>query len=805
MPDSLPSHARVVVIGGGIVGCSVAYHLAKAGEREVLLLERARLTSGTTWHAAGLIGQLRATANLTRLARHSAVLYARLEEETGHATGFRQKGSLALARNRERLAELMRLASMARVFGVECEVLTPAEAKVLWPLMEVDDLEGALFIRQDGQADPVGITQALAKGARLGGATIREGVRVTGIRRRGGRVAGVETTLGPVACEVVVNAAGMWGREIGRLAGVNVPLQACEHFYLLTEPMAGLSPGLPVLRDPDGCLYFKEDAGKLLVGLFEPVAKPFGVGGLPEDLAFAELPFDHDHVLPFLLDATRRVPALATTGIRTFFCGPESFTPDDRYHLGEAPELPGFFVACGFNSIGIQSAGGAGWALAEWIVHGAPPMDLWDVDIRRMQRFQGTRDYLAARSTETLGLLYAMHWPYRQHETARGVRHSPLHERMAAQGACFGETAGWERPMWFAPAGVAAIYDYSFDRQNWFPYSRDEHMAVREGVGLIDLSSFAKFRVEGPGALALLQHLSAADVDVAPGRVVYTPWLNERGGIEADLTVTRLSERAFLVVTSAACQTRDRAWLGRHLPEDGSVVVTDVTSGLAVLGVAGPRARALLEEVARTGLGDEVLPQGAGVELELGPAVVRVARISYTGSPGYEVFVPADLARAVLEVLCEAGRGFGLRPFGFHALDSLRLERGLRSFGHDLCDEDSPIAAGLGFTLAWDKDFLGRAALEAQRGRVPAKRLVHLALDDPGPLLYHDEPIWRDGVLVGRTTSGAYGHALGRSVALGWVRHEAGVDAAWLEGGRFEIEVALERVPARASLRPFLR
>ena len=608
MASDLPSHAQAVIIGGGVIGCSVAYHLAKLGWRDVVLLERRRLTCGTTWHAAGLIGQLRATPNLTRLAKYSADLYLGLEGETGQPTGFKQNGSIGLARTTERLTELRRQAAMGRACGLEVHELTPGEARELYPLIEVGDLAGAIHIPADGQANPIDIAQALAKGARRNGARIVEGCRVTGIAKANGRVTGVETELGPVRADVVVNCAGMWGRAVGRMAGVSVPLHACEHFYVLTEPMPEVPPDLPVLRDPDGGIYVKEDAGKLLVGAFEPVAKPWGMDGIPDDFEFGELPEDWDHFMPILEDAMRRIPALERTGIRKFFCGPESFTPDDRYLLGEAPELAGFFVACGFNSIGIQSAGGAGKVLAEWIVGGHAPMDLADVDIRRMQPFQSNARYLRDRVTEGLGLLYAMHWPFRQYATARPARTSPLHDRLKAQGACFAEAAGWERPGWFAPPGAAPEYDYAYGRTAWFERWASEHRAVRERVGLFDLSSFGKFLVQGRDAEAVLQRVCANDVAVAPGRIVYTPWLNERGGIEADLTVTRLAEDAYLVVTSAASQNRDLHWLKRHIPEEAHACVTDVTSGYAVLALMGPESRALLAELTSTDLCQRCVP-----------------------------------------------------------------------------------------------------------------------------------------------------------------------------------------------------
>jgi glycine cleavage system T protein len=800
----LPTQARAVIIGGGVVGASVAYHLTRLGWRDVLLLERKQLTSGTTWHAAGLIGQLRATQNLTRLAKYSAELYAGLEAETGQPTGFRQHGSLSLARTGERFIELRRAASMAATFGLAVEVLRPAEAKARHPLLAVDDLVGAVFIPSDGQANPIDIAQALAKGARMGGARIVERCKVTGISHANGRVTGVLTEHGPVAADVVVNCAGMWGRAVGRLAGVNVPLQACEHFYVLTEPMADLPKDLPVLRDPDGCLYAKEDAGKLLVGVFEPVAKPWGVDGIPDDFEFGELPEDWDHFMPFLEDAMRRIPALERVGIRKFFCGPESFTPDDRYHLGEAPELRGFFVAAGFNSIGIQSAGGAGMALAEWIVRGRPPMELWDVDIRRMLPFQGNGAYLRDRAVEGLGLLYAMHWPQRQYATARPARVSPLHERLAAHGACFAETAGWERPGWYGAPGSKPEYDHSYGRTRWFENWATEHRAVRERAGLFDLSSFGKLLLQGRDAEAVLQRVSANHVAVEPGRVVYTQWLNERSGIEADLTVTRLAEDRYMITTAAASQARDFHWLRRHIPDDAHAFLTDLTSGFAVLALMGPQSRELLARLTPADLSDQAFPFGSAQEIELGYALVRAQRLSYVGELGYELYVPSEFARPVFDVIMDR-IGSEITLAGLHALNSLRLEKAYRHFGHDIADEDTPFEAGLGFAVALDKPggFIGRDALLRAKEGPPAKRLVQFRLEDSGPLLHHDEPIVMDRRRIGLLTSGSFGHTLGTAIGMGYVRHPDGVGADLLRSARFEIEIAGERYPAEASLRPF--
>ena len=796
-----PAHARVVIIGGGIVGCSVAYHLTKLGWRDVVLLERRELSCGTTWHAAGLVGQLRSSHNLTRLARYGAVLYERLEAETGQATGFRRCGSISVARTAERLIELKRGASMARCFGVEVEPISPAEAGKLWPLMRTDDLAGAVWIPGDGRTNPIDTTLALARGARRGGATIVENATVTGITRRNGAAVGVETDRGDVTAEVVVNCAGMWGREVGRLAGVNVPLHAAEHFYIVTEPLAGVTRELPVLRDTDGYIYVREEVGGLLMGGFEPAAKPWGMDGFPRDFAFSLLPEDWEHFRVLMEQACVRIPLLETAPVRRHVNGPESFTPDNRYMLGEAPELRNFFVAAGFNSVGIASAAGAGQALAEWIVGGQPSMDLWDVDIRRFMPFQGGAAYLRERTREVVGLLYAMHWPFRQPETARGVRRSVLHDRLAGRGAVFGVVAGWERANWFATAGVEPRYVYTYGRPSWFPCAAAEHRAVREAVGIFDQSSLAKLLVQGPDAAAALQRLCANDVDVAPGRIVYTQMLNARGGIECDLTVTRLADDAYLVVTIAASATHDADWIRRGL--DGArVSLTDVTSAYTVLGVMGPRSRDLLARLTSADLSNAAFPFGTTREMDLSAAMVRATRITYVGELGWELYVPTDFAMGVYEELVAAGESFGLRHAGYHAMDSLRLEKGYRSWGHDIGADDTPLEAGLGFAVAFKKEFVGREALLRQRDKPLARRLASFTLEDRRALLFGDEPIWRDDVLVGRITSGAYGHTLGRSVGLGYVSHPDGVDATFLSSGRWELELATERFAATARLEP---
>ena len=805
MPE-LPRRAQVIIVGGGIVGCSVAYHLTLRGCRDVLLLERKQLTSGTTWHAAGLVGQLRATHNLTRLAQYTTELYSTLEKETEQATGFLQIGSLALATNGERMEELTRGASMARCFGLEVNVLTPEQAHGLWPLMSVDDVVGAVHLPKDGQTNPIDTAQALARGARKRGARIVENVRVLEIVVEGGGAVGVRTEHGDIAADVVINCAGMWAHGLGAKAGTTVPLHAAEHFYVVTEPVAGLPPHLPVLRDPDSCTYIKEDAGKLLVGWFEPVAKPWGMAGIPESFSFDSLPDDLEHIEPLLEAAVRRVPALGNAGIQLFFNGPESFTPDDRYLLGETPEVRGLFVAAGFNSIGIQSAGGAGKVLADWVVDGHPPMDLWDVDIRRAMPFQRNRRYLHDRTVEALGLLYAMHWPFRQPETARGVRRSTLHDRLLARGACFGEVAGWERPNWYAQNGEAAEYSYSYGRQNWFDFSGEEHKATREAVGLFEQSSFAKYVVEGPHAEAVLNRICSNDVAVAEGKIVYTQWLNERGGIEADLTVTREAEDRFLVVTAAATQMRDLAWLRRNIPDDARAVAFDATSAYAVLGVMGPRSRELLSRLTDCDLSNEAFPFATSQVIDLGYARVRASRITYVGELGWELYVPTEFAQGVFDAVFGAGEDLGLRLAGYHAMNSLRMEKAYRHWGHDITDEDTPLQAGLGFAVAWNKPggFVGRDALMRQKERGLTRRLVNLALQDSDKLLYHNEPILRDGVLVGRVTSGMFGHTLGTALGMGYVENAGEVVGAdFVNSGAYEVEVAGERVKAAASLRPF--
>jgi glycine cleavage system aminomethyltransferase T/glycine/D-amino acid oxidase-like deaminating enzyme len=811
--SEVPKQVRCVVIGGGIIGCSVAYHLAKLGWRDVILLERKRLTSGTTWHAAGLIGQLRSSSTLTKMAKYSASLMAELEAETGVITGFRQNGSLSLALSGERMQELKRQATMGKVFGVEAYMVSASEARDRHPLIDLKGVEGGLFIPANGQADPANITQALAKAARQRGVRIFENTRVTGIRQSERRVTGVDTAQGAISAEYVVNCAGLWAREVGRMAGVNVPLLAAEHFYVVTDASPDIPRNLPVLRVPDESAYVKEEAGKLLVGFFEPRGKALPDSKIPEDSEFLNLPDDWEHLSRELELAAERLPILKRIGMHTFFNGPESFTPDGRWIVGEAPGLRNFFVAAGFNSIGIQTAGGAGKAIAEWMEAGEPTMDLTSVDIRRCQAFHGNATYLADRIGEALGLHYADQFPYRSPTTARGVRTTPLHDRLAEQGACFTEAAGWERAGWFLPEaararGEKAEYLYSWGRQNWFDYAGEEHKAVRTGVGLFDLSPFGKIRVEGRDAEAVLQRISGNDVAVPPGRIVYTQWLNDRGGIEADLTVARLSSDAFMVVTSSATVLRDLAWLKRHTPEGAHCVATDVTSAEACLAVMGPRSRDLLAGLVDVPLGNEAFPYGSWRQIEIGYAVARAHRISYVGELGWELYVPADMARHVFDTLIARGGEFDLRLCGGHALDSCRMEKGYRHFGHDIASTDHVLEAGLGFAVKPDKargrfgDFLGRDSVTKTKQAGLTRRLLQFLLGDARPLLYGNEAIWRDGRVAGYLTSGAHGHHLGAAVGLGYVACEVGETARDVLASDYAIEVAGEKIAARASLEP---
>ena len=802
LPD-LPDRTQVLVVGGGIVGCSIAYHLTRRGITDVTVLEQGTLTSGTTWHAAGLVSQLKATYSLTKLATYSARLFEELEDETGQATGYRTPGSISVADNEERWEEIVRSATMAEISGVETEVISLERAKEMVPTLRTDDLIGALHIPADGVTSPVDTTMALAKGAKQRGARIIEGVAVERLIVDNGTLVGVETERGFAEAETVVLAGGMWTRQLAATAGVNVPLQACEHFYIVTEPIDGIDRGMPTVRDPENYTYFKEETGKIMAGFFEPRGKIWNLDGIPRDFTFGTLPEDWDHIGPVFERAIHRMPALADCGLQLFFNGPEAFTPDGVYYLGEAPEVDNVFIAAGFNSVGIQSAGGVGWVMADWIADRHPPMDLSSVDIRRAFPFQGEPAYLGERISESLGLLYAMHWPFRQYESARNVRLSPIHDRLRDAGAVFGEVAGWERPNWFAFEGQEREYVYSYGKQNWWENTGVECRAVREAVGLFDQASFATFTVSGPDAVDALNTISANQVDVPIGKAVYTQWCNDRGGIEADLTVTRTAEDAYLVVTAPASANRDLAWLRRHC-RGRDVEIVDITDELSMLGVMGPNSRALLSELTSAGLDNEAFPFGTSQLIEIGGVPVRAIRMTYEGELGWELYVATTDAVALHDAIVDAGEPHGLTHAGFHAMNSLRLEAGYRHWGHDITDEDTPLEAGLGFAVAWDKPaFNGRDALLTQRDQPRTKRLVQFRLHDPDTLVYHDEPIYRDGALVGRVSSGMWSYTEDRCLAMGYLtNHEGdGVVADWLDSGTFDVQVGLDRVPLSTSLR----
>jgi glycine cleavage system aminomethyltransferase T/glycine/D-amino acid oxidase-like deaminating enzyme len=806
MSVQIPERASAVVIGGGVIGSSVAYHLAKQGWTDVVLLERKQFSCGTTWHAAGLVGTMRANDSHAKLCQYSMAVLKEIEEETGQSTGFKQVGSITIAHSVARFEELKRVASMNNAFGVtRVDMITPSEIKALYPFVETDDLLGGTWVAHDGTASPVDVTSAFVKGARQRGVKCLEDIKVTAINQANGRVTGVTTDQGDIQADFVVNCAGLWGREVGKMAGVSVPLHACEHYYALTEKQDNIPHDLPVLRDHDKCAYYREDAGSLMVGAFEPNAIPWGQKGVPDDFAFEELEGHMDQqFMPVLEDAMYRLPFLQEVGWRKFFCGPESFTPDDQFHMGESPELKNFYVACGLNSVGIQTAGGLGRALAEWMDIGHAPMDLWGNDIRRMFPFQSTQHYIENRVTESLGLLYDNHYPYRQMETSRDIRHSPLHEKLQAHNACFGEAAGWERPNWFAPEGVEPKYEYSFGRQNWFEYNAAEHKAAREKVVLFDQSSFSKYLVQGRDSCKVLQRISSANVDVEPGKMVYTHWLNDRGGIEADLTVTRMAEDQYWIVSGAAQTIKDLNWVKRHIGEDEFCCISDITNAWAVMGVMGPNSRALLSETLDHDLTTAQFPFGSFQPIELGATRGYAARVSYVGELGWELYVPVDQARHGFDYLWEKGQSHDLKMAGMHTLDSCRIEKKFVHYGHDVAEVDTPLECGLSFVCDLDKKvpFIGRDAILKQKESQSFmnKRLVQFLLQDPEIMLYSHEPIIRNGKIVGHLTSGNYGHTLGGSVGLGYVEVEEAVTKDYLESASFEIEVGGERIPAKASL-----
>jgi 4-methylaminobutanoate oxidase (formaldehyde-forming) len=812
MTEDLPPRARVVIIGGGVIGASVAYHLAQLGWTDTLLLEQGQLSCGTTWHAAGLVGQLRASESGTRLVQYSTELYERLEAETGLSAGFRRCGGVTVARTQDRMTQLRRTAATAEAYQLECELISPAQAAERYPILRSDDLAGAIWLPGDGRANPTDLTAALARGARDKGVTIAERTRVTGIITDGQTVKGVYTERGRVEAQVVVNCAGQWAKAVGAMGGVTVPLHSAEHFYVVTERIDGVHRDYPVLRDPDGYTYIKEEVGGLVVGGFEPDAKPWvAPDQIPRPFEFQLLEEDWDHFAVLMDSAVHRIPVLAETGIKKFYNGPESFTPDNQFILGEAPELRNFFVAAGFNSVGIASAGGAGRALAEWITAGEPSMDLSAVDIRRFASFNGNQQWLHDRVAEVLGLHYAVPWPNRELKSARPFRRSPAYHLLAAAGAGFGSKMGWERANFFAPPDCSPEIEYGWGKQNWQPWSSAEQRAARTAVALFDQTSFSKYLVTGRDAEAALQWLCTADVAVAPGRTVYTGMLNAHGTYEADITVTRLSAEEFLLVSSAASTERDQDHIRRRTPAGLRAAVVDVTSQYAVYGVMGPRSRDLLTRLTRSDLGDEAFPFGASREIDLGYATVRATRITYVGELGWELYVPAEFAVGAYQDLVAAGDELGLANAGYYAIESLRLEKAYRAFGRELTPDYNPAEAGLLFAckLKTDIPFLGRDAVERARAGGPRRRLVSLvlgppALGDPGAMIWGGELVLRDGAAVGQVTSGAWGETLGACAGLAYVRHPDGgaVTPDLIRTGTYQVNVGGDLYPATVTLRP---
>lgn len=806
--NTLPSHAQVVIIGGGIIGCSTAYHLAQLGWKDVILLERAKLTSGTTFHAAGLVGQLRSNANVTQLLKYSVELYDRLEAETGQSTGWKMSGCLRLATNDQRMIDYKRQATTARSFGLEMEILSPRECLDLWPIMDASDLAGGCFMPTDGQANPSDITQALARGARKGGVRIVEDCAVTAVHITEGRATGVSTDLGDIACEVVVNCGGQWAHEIGQLAGVNVPLVSVQHQYMVTQPFEGVARDMPTIRDPDKRIYFKEEVGGLVAGVYEPNPIPWAVNGIPAGFHFTLLDSNWEHFEPAIEACIERVPALESTGIKELINGPESFTPDGNFILGESPETRGFFVGAGFNAFGIASAGGAGKALAEWIVGGEPPMDLGPVDIRRFGPHHGDIDWVRNRTLELYGKHYTLPWPFEEHDSGRPYRTSQLYERLKNNRACFGEKMGWERPNWYAPEGVTPKDEYSFGRQNWFKHVGNEHRAVRERAGLFDQSSFAKFEMRGPDAQRALSWICANNVAKPVGRVTYTQMLNQRGGIECDLTVARFADDLFYIVTGTGFRTHDFTWIRRNIPKDCNAEIVDVTDEGFTLSLMGPRARDILSAVTPDDVSNESFPFGHCREIEIAGARVRALRITYAGELGWEVHGKKGDALAVYDALIKAGAPYGLTNAGYRAIETLRLEKGYRAWGADIGPDYSPFESGLGWAvkLKSNEPFIGREAAAAKSAALREgkleKMLACFTVNGEDNVLLGRETIYRNGERVGWLSSAGWGYTVGKNIGFGYVRNKAGVDEDYVLSGTYELEIATRRVACTVHLKP---
>lgn len=801
---TLPSHARIVVIGGGIIGCSTAYHLARDHKADVILLEQGSLTSGSTWHAAGLVGQLRSSASITRVLKYSVELYKGLEAETGLATGWKMTGCLRLATNQDRWTEFKRLATTASSFGMDMHLISPDEAKRMWPLMNVDDLVGASWLPTDGQASPSDITQSLARGARMHGAKIVENVRVTGFEMRDGRILKVKTTLGEIACERVVNCAGQWARQIGDMAGINVPLQPLKHQYIITEKIEGLSTDAPTIRDPDRRTYFKEEVGGLVMGGYEPNPQTWTTGDVPNEWAFRLFDDDFDHFEQHMMQAVERVPALEKVGVKQMINGPESFTPDGNFILGAAPECKNMFVGAGFNAFGIASGGGAGWVLAQWVIDGEAPLDLWVVDIRRFAGMHRDRQWVLDRTLEAYGKHYTIGFPHEEYESGRPRLVSPLYERLQKLGAVFGSKLGWERPNWFSPDGTEPKDIYSMGRQNWFAPVGEEHRHVREAVGVFDQSSFSKYGLSGPDALKALEWICANNVAKPVGRLTYTQLLNTRGGIEADLTVARIAEDRFYIVTGTGFRTHDFGWIADHIPDGLDCSFEDITEDWGTLSLMGPKARAVLAAVTEADVSNQAFPFGHVREIQIAGETVRALRVTYVGELGWELHIPIVALGEVFDALMAAGKEHDIRPIGYRALESLRLEKGYRAWGSDITPNDTPFEAGLGWAVKLRKntDFLGRRTLERVHGQPLTKRLMGFTVDDPSVVLVGRETILRNGMPVGYLTSGGFGYTLRKNIGYGYVRNASGVSDDYLASGTYELVVAAEKTPARIHFGP---
>lgn len=803
----LPKHARVVVVGGGIIGTSVAYHLAHMGWKDVVLLERDRLTSGTTWHAAGLMVTFGSTSETsTEMRKYTRDLYARLEAETGLATGLKQCGFIEVATDQDRLEEYRRVSAFNRYCGVDVQEISPANVLELFPYAKVDDILAGFYVKDDGRVNPVDVTMAMAKGARQLGVKIIEEVACTGITKKNGHVTGVKTVYGDIECEYVVNTAGMWANQFGRLAGVNIPNQAAEHYYLITEDVHGISSDMPVLEDPSSYGYYREEAGAMMIGLFEPKCAPWMVGGIPKDFSFGEINPDWDRMGPYLEKAMNRVPMTLKMGIRKFFCGPESFTADLRPIVGEAPELKNYFVAAGLNSIGILTGGGMGRMLAHWIINGTPDMDVTGMNIDRLHVYQNNPEYRKTRTVESLGMVYRCHYPTMSYETARGAKKSPFHDRLAAAGAYFKDVSGWEGADWYAPKGVEAKVDkLTFGKMNWFPYWKAEHEAARNGVIIMDMSFMSKFMVQGRDAGKLLNHISANNVDGEVNTITYTQWLNKTGKLEADLTVTKLDDRKYMVVVTDTMHRHAETWMKRHIG-DKNAFVTDMTSAYGQLNLQGPKSRELLQSITSTDMSNEAFPFRHAKEIDIGYARVLCIRITYLGELGYELYIPAEQATHVYDRIVEAGKNFDLKHAGLKALASLRMEKGYKDYGHDIDNTDNAYETGLGFAVDLTKEdnFVGKEEAQKQKANFPLKRrLVQVLIkDNPEAMMFHAEVIRRDGKMMGYVRAASYGHTLGGAVGLAMIEANEPMDLKYIQTGKWEVEIANKLYPCVLSYKP---